>query len=283
MEISENTIVLIAVIIAVVIIICVLVYVRYNPVCESKKYKWVKTCNNAYDTHGDMTVFGLSSNITVDHNKGINIKIPKYTEYYELCIYTSKDLTLVRTIPYPHHLQLGCPKAIAPGKYTLILRCKGKGMEEWTTEPSVETMNIETSHISQTAMGINYDDAVVYNTMGEYFNTIADGRDDTLISSKISTTVPLYPLSLYIHREHLDIDIEPNHNIVIIVPNRIKTMGLPDTVMIDGDIIDSNIHETFNAYEVSGKDRRKVSIDQYIYGNINEERLPFYVYTFADT
>lgn len=264
---------------AIIIVFCYFIFTRVN------ELKWEEYSENKFnwDQHQDLKLFKLSDKKMyqkLDKGKGFKLSLPKYESFSELCIYNYPDFSMVRTIPYPHEIKLSCPEHILPGKYVFILRCRGKGLSEWSTKQSFKLQKIKQANIAQTGIPMNIGDSENYDALGRYYQSLASNREDFFVDSLISVEFPVAPLSLYIKREHIDFELKENQSALIIVPNRVRTMNCYDTVMINNSIVESNTENGFNSYEIIGREHKRVIVDQYIYGNISDEILSFYVYIF---
>lgn len=286
MELSETVVIAIVLTIAIIITVSVFIYLRYTRGKEppqAKKFTWTPIQDNKYDTHEDLRAFSLNSKDCIKFKKGdgFELLLPDYDKFSELCVYSYPDMNMVRTVPYPVHVKISCPGTIPPGEYTFILRCKGPGLEDWLTKPTFELKKIEQPHITQSAMGMNYSDSGSYDSLGLYYQSIVMHRNDDLVSNIVSENLPLYPLSVYIHHERAEFNLESSQNAVVIVPNRLRTMRCADTLFVNDSILEGNNDDGFNSYEISGREHPRVTIDQYIFGNASIDMLPFYVYIFA--
>ena len=280
MDISENMIIAIVIIVLAIVTIVIFYYVVYKPKKSAgfKKYHLRKMSNPRFDTHDDLSVYSIGNKfLSISDKQGVEINIPRYNEYYELCIYEYPDMNLVRNVPYPSHIQLACPDGIAEGKYMFVLRCKGQGFE---LENCCEIKNMCESNITQDRNCVNISDVESYYALGLYYQSVIADRQDALIKDYISVSREVVPRSLYIHCEGIELDIEYNQTAIIVIPNRPKSMNCQDTIFINNKIVEGNKEDGFNSFEIVGSDMTHFKVEQYIYGN-NAERLPFYVYIFS--
>lgn len=216
--------------------------------------------------------------MTFNNGEGFSTSIPIYSDFYEMCIYSYPDLTLLRTIPYPMDVNLRCPEDIMPGKYVIILRCRGNGSTEWSNEGFRGKCKVRESSITQFGKAVTIDDGSYHEKLGQEYQSIASMRQDIPTRNVISEQRPIFPASMFISRESMTLTLSPDEKAIVIFPNRVITAECQDSIFIDGTRMNIDSSNTFTSFEIDGANQETSSIDQVIYGNGSKEYLPFYAY-----
>ena len=209
---------------------------------------------------------------------------PPQSGYYELDIYQYPSMRCVNTVAHPTEIHLKVPRDM--GKHFFLVRSTGPPPASWFRFGVLKSETVKVPRLSRAKIVNPMSDAKYYDDLGrifqEYEAALSGMRCFDFLASE---EFIINPRSMMIKCERQTVSVSQNELLVIIFPNRSKSMNasIEDLIEINGQKIELESRDNFWIHQIDGRHAttRSFEIKQYIFGCDAERTiLPFYIYKF---